>query len=287
MATAECSNASNPWRRPGPTSGVPTARTLSRRPCSAWRRAEPTRGMSSWVIRRASSSQLCAADPTSRPFATSSASSSAARLSSPLIESASPSMARAASALAILGGNSRFAAMPTAAPTSVSAIRCQAADSALSEPTPSTSMPLIATSMRFARRRSTWPIAMETKISRPRLHHSSGRTAANADREGHARHHSHHPVEAAGEERDRSHLDDEHRGQRREEWLRAREQQRRHDIARDRGDRDPQDHRSGRAAVVAQPSQLAAEPSSPHVAHVSSCALGPATPRAWPPGLQL
>ncbi len=70
--------------------------------------------------------------------------------------------------------------MPTAAPTSVSAMRCQAAGSAPREPTPSTSMPLIATSMRFERRRSAWPIVMETKMSRPRLHHSSGTTAANA-----------------------------------------------------------------------------------------------------------
>ena len=88
-------------------------------------------------------------------------------------------MARPASALATLGGNSRFAAIPTAAPTRVSAMRCQAADSALNEPTPSTSMPLIATSMRFERSRSTWPMVMETRMSRPRLHHSSGTTAAN------------------------------------------------------------------------------------------------------------
>jgi hypothetical protein len=106
--------------------------------------------------------------------------SSAARLSRSLTESASPSMARPASALAILGGNSRFTAMPTAAPTSVSAMRCHAADSALSEPTPSTSMPLIATSMRFERSRRTWPMVIETRMSRPRLHHSSGKMYANA-----------------------------------------------------------------------------------------------------------
>ena len=40
-------------------------------------------------------------------------------------------------------------------------------------------MPLIATSMRFERSRSTWPIVIETKMSRPRLHHSSGTTSAN------------------------------------------------------------------------------------------------------------
>ena len=70
--------------------------------------------------------------------------------------------------------------MPTAAPTSVSAMRCQAAASAPSEPTPSTSMPLIATSTRFERRCSAWPIVMETRMSRPRLHHSRGTTAAKA-----------------------------------------------------------------------------------------------------------
>ena len=86
-------------------------------------------------------------------------------------------MARPASALATLGGNSRFAAMPTAAPTSVTARRCQAADSAPT-PTPSTSIPLIATSTRFERSRSTWPIVMATRMSMPRLHHSSGTTAA-------------------------------------------------------------------------------------------------------------
>ena len=89
-------------------------------------------------------------------------------------------MALAASVLAILGGNSRLAATPTAAPTKVSAIRCHAADSALKAPTPSTSMALIATSSRLAPRRSAWPIAMEMKISRPRLHHSSGTMTANA-----------------------------------------------------------------------------------------------------------
>ena len=40
-------------------------------------------------------------------------------------------------------------------------------------------MPLIATSMRFERSRSACPIVMETRMSRPRLHHSSGTTAAN------------------------------------------------------------------------------------------------------------
>jgi hypothetical protein len=41
-------------------------------------------------------------------------------------------------------------------------------------------MPLIATSIRFERRRSTCPIVMEMKISRPRLHHCSGTTVAKA-----------------------------------------------------------------------------------------------------------
>jgi hypothetical protein len=89
-------------------------------------------------------------------------------------------MARPASALATLGGKSRFAAMPTTAPTRVSAMRCEAAGSAPSEPTPSTSIPLMATSIRFERRCSTWPMVMETKISRPRLHHSRGTTEENA-----------------------------------------------------------------------------------------------------------
>ena len=70
--------------------------------------------------------------------------------------------------------------MPTAAPTSVSAIRCQAAEPVPSAPTPSTSMPLIATSTRLDFSRSTWPSVMATKISTPRLHHSSGTTAPNA-----------------------------------------------------------------------------------------------------------
>ena len=50
-------------------------------------------------------------------------SSSAAEVSSAPSESASPPMARPASALATFGGSSRFTAMPTAAPTSVSAMR--------------------------------------------------------------------------------------------------------------------------------------------------------------------
>ena len=129
-------------------------------------------------MRRASSSQAIAAGATSRPSATISASSSAARVSSSLIESASPSMARPASALATFGGKSRLTAIPTAAPTSVSAIRCPAAGCAAREPTPSTSIPLIATSMRFERSRSTWPIVMDTKMSTPRLHHSNGTISA-------------------------------------------------------------------------------------------------------------
>ncbi len=87
-------------------------------------------------------------------------------------------MALAAEAVATLGGKSRFVATPTAAPTSVSTIRSQAADPAPSAPTPSTSIALIGTSMRLSRRRNACPTAIETKISRPRLHHSSGTTEA-------------------------------------------------------------------------------------------------------------
>ena len=131
-------------------------------------------------MRRESSSQTRVAGATSGPFGASSVSSSAARCSSSLTLSANPSIARPASALGTLGGNSRFAAMPTAAPTSVSAIRCHAANPAESEPTPRTSMPLMATSMRFERSRSAWPIVIETKMRRARLHHSRGTTALNA-----------------------------------------------------------------------------------------------------------
>ena len=88
-------------------------------------------------------------------------------------------MARPASALATLGGKTRVAMMPTAAPTRVSVIRCQAAASAPIAPTPRTSMPLIATSTRLERSRRNWPMVMETRMSRPRLHHSRGTTAAN------------------------------------------------------------------------------------------------------------
>ena len=87
-------------------------------------------------------------------------------------------MALAAEAVATLGGKSRFVATPTAAPTSVSTIRSQAADPAPSAPTPSTSIALIGTSMRLSRRRNACPTAIETKIRRPRLHHSSGTTEA-------------------------------------------------------------------------------------------------------------
>ena len=282
IATAECSSASSPCRSPGPTSGVPRARTLSRRPCSAWTRAAPIR----WDV---------VGDPTriAQPgfgggasvaaLADSSASSSAARLSSSPTESASPSMARPASAVATFGGNSRFAATPTAAPTSVSAMRCQAADSAPSEPTPSTSMPLIATSIRFARRRSTWPIVMETRMSRPRLHHSSGTTSREGHRDEDAGDHRHDPVDAAGEQRDRGDLHDEHRGQRCEQRLRAREEQRRHDVARDRGDRDPQRPEHRRAAVVPEPRELAGESRSPPVGHTSSSLIPEATASAASP----
>ena len=40
-------------------------------------------------------------------------------------------------------------------------------------------MALIATSTRLERRRRNWPMVMEIRMSTPRLHHSSGTTAAN------------------------------------------------------------------------------------------------------------
>ena len=88
-------------------------------------------------------------------------------------------MARPASPLGTLGGKISVAKMPTAAPTSVSAIRCQAAASAPIAPTPRTSIALIATSTRLERSRRYWPMVIETRMRRPRLHHSSGTTAAN------------------------------------------------------------------------------------------------------------
>jgi hypothetical protein len=41
-------------------------------------------------------------------------------------------------------------------------------------------MALIATSTRLDRRRRNWPMVMEIRMRRPRLHHCSGTTAANA-----------------------------------------------------------------------------------------------------------
>ena len=70
--------------------------------------------------------------------------------------------------------------MAAAAPTSVSAMRSQAAEPVPSAPTPSTSIPLIATSTRLALSRSACPRVIATKMSRPRLHQRSGTTEPNA-----------------------------------------------------------------------------------------------------------
>ena len=67
-------------------------------------------------------------------------------------------------------------ATPTAAPTSVTVIRSHPADSASSEPTPSTSIALIATSMRLDRSRRAVPISSDVRISTPRLHQVRGTT---------------------------------------------------------------------------------------------------------------
>ena len=176
-------------------------------------------------------------------------------------------MARAASALATLGGTSRLVAMPTAAPTSVSAIRSQAAASAPSDPTPSTSIPLIATSIRLSRSRSTWPAMIATKMSSPRLHHSSGTTAANPTARKTPVTTATHPVQPAREQGHGGDLDDQHRGQRREQGLGVREDQRRDDVAGDGGDRDPQRPQQCRPAIVAQPVQLPLNSLPPHPPH--------------------
>ena len=159
--------------------------------------------------------------------------------------------------------------MPTAAPTRVTVNRCDAADSAPSAPTPSTSMALIATSMRFARSRSTWPRVIETKMSRPRLHHSSGTTRAKPTASATPAT-TDDPVEAAGQQRHRRDLDDQHRGQRREQRLGAGEDQRRDDVARDRGHGDPGRPQHGRPCVGPQPGPLPAQARPPPVAHASS-----------------
>ena len=70
-------------------------------------------------------------------------------------------------------------AIPTAAPTSVVVIRCHPADSAPSEPTPSTSIALIATSIWFDFSRNACPVMMDRAISTPRLHQARGTTVEN------------------------------------------------------------------------------------------------------------
>jgi hypothetical protein len=83
---------------------------------------------------------------------------------------ASRSMAAPASRAPIFGGNSRFDATPTAAPTSVSLMRSHAAESVLNDPTPSTSMALMGTSMRLAPMRSACPMTIDKAIRMARLH---------------------------------------------------------------------------------------------------------------------
>ncbi len=70
--------------------------------------------------------------------------------------------------------------MPTAAPTSVTVSRCHAASSAPRVPTPRTSIALIATSMRFDRSLSAWPIVSDTNSRTARLHQCRGTTTENA-----------------------------------------------------------------------------------------------------------
>ena len=109
-----------------------------------------------------------------------SASLSPARSSRSARSLPSPSIALPASCAPTFGGTRRFETTPTAAPTRVSLTRCQAAESAASDPTPSTSIALIGTSTRFAPIRSTWPIRIDTAIMIARLHQVRSTKVANS-----------------------------------------------------------------------------------------------------------
>ena len=77
-------------------------------------------------------------------------------------------------------------------------------------------------------------------------------------------------VEPTGEQGHRRHLDDEHGGQRREQWLGAGEEERGDDVAGGRGDGDAQRPEHGGAAVTAYARDLAGdEPTPPRITRPS------------------
>ena len=253
--------------QPGPTSAVPTARTLSRRPCSACSSAEPARGMS-WLIRRASLEPAPGRRGRVGAVVVDHAVELVGRVGEQVADgSARPSMARAGVRGGDLRREQQVRRIPTAAPTRVSSIRCQAADSAPSDPRPARASPLIATSTRLVRSRSTWPSVIETKISSPRLHHSSGTTVANTTAS----------VTPATTATTRSSpLVSSDTGV---TWTTSiavsgassgsvpGKNSSASDIAGRGGDRDPQRPQHGATALRAQPVQLARDPAPPPVGH--------------------
>jgi len=164
MSAAARSSVSTPSRRP--TAGSPSLSLLgfSRTLSSAWASASSTRSISprSARVRSSHSAARFGSGVSARPSAIWPSRSAIWRLRSPTASLAGCTR---------IGANSRPAASPAAAPTSVSVMRLVAAVWELVE---KISMALIGTSRISSRRRSTMPSASVPAMSRPSTHQLNG-----------------------------------------------------------------------------------------------------------------
>ncbi len=164
ISVAARSSVLTPSRRPA--AGSPTLSLLgfSRTLSSAWASASSTRSISprSARVRSSHSAARFGSGASARPSAIWPSRSAIWRLSSPTASLAGCTRT---------GANTRPAASPAAAPTSVSVIRVLAA---ACEPTEKISMALIGTSRISSRSRSTMPSASVPATSRPSTHQLNG-----------------------------------------------------------------------------------------------------------------
>ena len=178
------------------------------------------------------------------------------------ISSASRCTACPAYRLRTAGGNATLTSTPTAAPMSVSTSRFSAAASAPAvNPTPSTSIALIGTSMRFGPSRSSWPTTIAAAIRMREAPPGEADDECESDGDRHPGEHAEHALHAAAQRAGRRGLHDEQRRQRRDQRGRVVQAQRLgRQVGRDGGAREACGAEGSRAPAPPDPHCRRREP---------------------------